>query len=161
MFAVSRDNKCVGVRLFSNNERLQSERLENYVEESVKRAVELKLSIEGGLCDIERNREIVLRPSTKFTNSASLNQSRSRSKGENTTRICFNFHNTPLFIGIEQIQIDGENRFIDLGKVLIQSAQTGKVELLKCEICLGELYGESNCRDSFRQVLMIPYLTNS
>lgn len=159
LFAVSPDNKCVGVRLFSNNERLENERLENYVEESVKRAVELKLSIEGGLCDIERNREIVLRPSTKFTNSASLN--RSRSKGENTTRICLNFHYTHLFIGIEQIQIDGENRFIDLGKVLIQSAQTGKVELLKCEICLGELYGESNGRDSFRPVLMKLNFTNS
>lgn len=118
----------------------------------------MKLSIEDGLCDIQRNREIVLRPSTKFTNSTSLN--RSQSKGEKIIQICLNFHYTPLFLGIEQIQIDGENRFIDLGKVLIQSAQTRKIELLKCEICLGELYGESNGRDSFGQVLMKVKFTN-
>lgn len=36
--------------------------------------------------------------------------------------------------------IDIENRFIELGKILVQSMQIGKTDFVKCEICLAEIY---------------------
>ncbi|XP_055308221.1 uncharacterized protein LOC129572303 [Sitodiplosis mosellana] len=123
LFAVTQENKCVGVRLFSNNGQSNENsniRLDNYIDQSVKRAIELKSSVEDGRCDFERNREIVLSTSTKFTDTESLIRSRTK--------------------GIQHTLIEVENRFIGLGKIIIRSVQTGKCELLKCEICLGEMY---------------------
>lgn len=36
--------------------------------------------------------------------------------------------------------IECENRLIDLAKIMFRSVQIGKNELVKCEICLGEMY---------------------
>lgn len=78
LFAVTLDKNCVGVRLFSKNIQNFDERLDKYIDESLKKAIELKSLIEDGRCDIGSNREIVQNSSSTFTDSESLIRSRSK-----------------------------------------------------------------------------------
>lgn len=82
LFAITPNSKCVGIKIFSNNEKSVENNnitLENYIDESIISAIELKSSIENGRCDIEQCDEIVLKTPTTFIDAESL--IRSRTKG--------------------------------------------------------------------------------
>lgn len=88
--AVTSDKNCVGVRLFPKNIQINENsdaRLDKYIDQSLKRALELKSLIEDGRCDIASNSDIVQNSFSKFTDSESLIRTRSKSKDKIYIRI--------------------------------------------------------------------------
>lgn len=88
LLSITPDNKCVGIKVFSKPYRLYideidciSNSFENYIDQCVESATELKSSIENGFYDIGRNERIIVDPSARWTNSEFL--IRMRSDGKN------------------------------------------------------------------------------
>lgn len=85
LFAITPDRKCVGIEVFSESDQtIEFDRtsglLEAFIGFALKRAIELKLSIENGLCGTEKNKKILQNPSTNWIDSETL--IRTRLKGE-------------------------------------------------------------------------------
>ncbi|XP_031625730.1 uncharacterized protein LOC116342320 [Contarinia nasturtii] len=125
LLTVAPDKRCVGIKLFSQSNENVMPTLDNYIDRSVKRAIELKSSIENGLCDVEQNKQIVLNPFALMP-----------------------FKNNPSQFNVAEKNrlIENENRLIDLGRILIRSMQIGKSDLLKCQIILSEMFQLSKKR---------------
>lgn len=81
IFAVTSHNKCVAIRVFPETNLLNSNGgvlpmlPKNYIDQCVTRAIELKLAIEHGSCDLKANEQIILNPSIDCTDLDFLIQS--------------------------------------------------------------------------------------
>lgn len=81
IFAVTFQNECVAVRIFpqtylmDSNENTFHISPENYIDQCVTRAIELKSAIECGFCDLTANEPIILNPSIECVDLDFLIQS--------------------------------------------------------------------------------------
>lgn len=78
LYAATPKDKCVGIKLFTEpcqldeNDNVAMDELESYVDHCVEKALDLKTSVECGICDINKNNHIDLNPSTSCVNIESF-----------------------------------------------------------------------------------------
>lgn len=88
LLTTARDTRCVGIKIFgksfesSENVMKGPDSLEEYVDKSIERAVELKSFVENERCDIENNNQIILNPLIRmpWTNKPTQSNGKNRKK---------------------------------------------------------------------------------